>query len=205
MATKDPRIDAYIDRSADFAKPILDHLRALVHKACPDVVETIKWSFPNFDYKGSILCSMASFKQHCAFGFWLGAVMKDSEGIFIKGEDKSAMGQLGQIKSLKDLPSEKVLIAYLKEAASLIDQGVKLPKKEKATNASAIEVPGYFSAYLKKNKAALEQFNKFPPSHRKEYIQWITEAKTEATREKRMATAIEWIAEGKSRNWKYER
>jgi uncharacterized protein YdeI (YjbR/CyaY-like superfamily) len=205
MATKDPRIDAYIDRSADFAKPILDHLRALLHKACPDVVETIKWSFPNFDYKGSILCSMASFKQHCAFGFWLGAVMKDSEGIFIKGEDKSAMGQLGQIKSLKDLPSEKVLIAYLKEAASLIDQGVKLPKKEKATNASAIEVPGYFSAYLKKNKAALEQFNKFPPSHRKEYIQWITEAKTEATREKRMATAIEWIAEGKSRNWKYER
>jgi uncharacterized protein YdeI (YjbR/CyaY-like superfamily) len=205
MATKDPRIDAYIDKSADFAKPILDHLRALVHKACPDAVETIKWSFPNFDYKGSILCSMASFKQHCAFGFWLGAVMKDAEGVFIKGEDKSAMGQLGQIKSLKDLPSDKVLIAYLKEAASLIDQGVKLPKKEKATNASAIEVPGYFSAYLKKNKPAFEQFNKFPPSHRKEYIQWITEAKTEATREKRMATAIEWIAEGKSRNWKYER
>ncbi len=204
MPTKDPRIDAYISDAAEFAKPILNHLRALVHKNCTEVQETIKWSFPNFDYNGSILCSMASFKQHCSFGFWLAAVMKDPYKLFITGEDKGAMGHLGPIKSLKDLPSDSILGVYIKEAMALTDKGAKLPKKEK-TISKEVEVPDYFIKELKRNKAAYTAFENFSPSHRKEYVQWITEAKTDETRNKRMATAVEWLREGKSRNWKYER
>jgi hypothetical protein len=161
-----PRIDEYIAKSADFAQPVLTHLRKLVHKACPDVVETWKWSFPNFDYKGSILCSMAAFKQHCSFGFWLGSLMEDPEGIIEKGSDKSAMGSLGKLQSIKDLPPDKVLIAYIKQAMDLIDKGVKLQKKENPTAGKPVEVPDYFTSALKKNKAAHAVFEKFPPSHK---------------------------------------
>ena len=202
MPEKDIRIDNYISKSAAFAQPILKHLRQLVHKACPGVEETMKWSFPHFDYKGS-MCSMASFKNHCAFGFWKGAIMKDSDGV-LHEQGNSGMGSLGKITSLKDLPNDKTLIAYIKEAIQLNEDGVKLPPRKK-TEQKDLLVPSSLATALKKNKKAQTVFEAFSPSHKKEYIEWITEAKTEETRNKRMATALEWLAEGKSRNWKYER
>lgn len=203
--THDPRIDAYIEKSADFAKPILNHLRALVHKACPDVQETMKWSFPHFEYKG-ILCSMASFKQHCTFGFWKGAIMKDA-GKLLDAVGETAMGHFGRITSLKDLPPDKTILAYIREAMELNELGVPLPstRKDGKKTSKEVIVPDEILKALKKNKAALKTFETFPPSHKREYIEWITEAKTEPTREKRIAQMLEWLAEGKSRNWKYER
>lgn len=199
MGKRDARIDEYISKSADFAKPVLIHLRELVHKTCPDVEETMKWSFPHFDYKG-MLCHMASFKQHCAFGFWKAELMKDKT-LMQNAKSESAMGHLGKITSLKDLPSDKKLISYIKEAVKLNDDGVKLPPRKKSETETT--VPDYFIKALKKNKKAFNTFDNFSPSHKKEYIEWITEAKTEETRNRRIITAIEWMTEGKSRNWKY--
>lgn len=199
MGKRDARIDEYISKSADFAKPVLIHLRELVHKTCPDVEETMKWSFPHFDYKG-MLCHMASFKQHCAFGFWKAELMKD-KALMQNAKSESAMGHLGKITSLKDLPSDKKLISYIKEAVKLNDDGVKLPPRKKSETETT--VPDYFIKALKKNKTAFKTFENFSPSHKKGYIEWITEAKTEETRNRRIATAIEWMTEGKSRNWKY--
>ncbi|MEW6653263.1 MAG: YdeI/OmpD-associated family protein [Bacteroidota bacterium] len=203
MGKKDPRVDVYIAKSQEFAKPILEHFRALVHKACPDVEETIKWGFAFFDYKGPY-CSMASFKQHCAIGFWKAALMKDAK-LIANAQTETAMGHLGRITSLKDLPKDKVLISYLKEAAKLNSDGVKLSPKPKSKEPKELVVPDYFTKALKKNKKSLETFNNFSYSKRKDYVEWITGAKTEETRSKRMATAIEWLADGKSRNWKYEK
>ena len=197
----DPRIDQYIKKAQPFARPILEHIRALVHRACPDVQETMKWSFPHFDYKG-ILCSMAGFKQHCTFGFWKASLLKDPDQILTK-VGKTAMGHFERITSVEDLPSDKILIAYIKEAAKLNEQGVKLPPKEKAPVGKIIEVPAELTTALKRNKKALKTFDEFSPSHRKEYIEWITEAKSDATKEKRIETAIEWLSEGKQRHWKY--
>lgn len=201
MGKKDPLVDAYIARSQAFAKPILEHFRELVHKACPEVEETIKWGFASFDYKGPY-CSMASFKQHCAFGFWKAALMKDSK-LMINAKSETAMGHLGRISSLKDLPNDRVLISYLKEAAKLNDDGVKLLLKLKANEKKKLVVPDYFTKQLKTDKKAAETFSSFSYSHKKEYIEWITEAKTDETRNKRITTALEWLAEGKPRNWKY--
>ncbi|KAF0143131.1 MAG: hypothetical protein FD122_89 [Stygiobacter sp.] len=201
MGKKDPRVDAYIAKSQEFAKPILEHFRELVHKACPDVEETIKWGFASFDYKGPY-CSMASFKQHCAIGFWKATLMKDTK-LIANAKSESAMGHLGRITSLKDLPKDKELIAYLKEAAKLNADGVKLPAKPKSKKPKELVIPDYFTKALKKNKKSLETFNNFSYSNKREYVEWITEAKTEETRNKRIATAIEWLAEGKVRNWKY--
>lgn len=201
MGKKDKRVDEYIARSASFAQPILNHIRMLIHKACPEVEETIKWSFPNFDYKG-VFCSMAAFKAHCSFGFWKASLMSDATKM--KDNQKNAMGHMGKITSLKDLPPDKILIAYIKEAAKLNDEGIKLPPRKKITDKQELVIPADFSAALLKNKKASGTFEDFSPSHKKEYIQWITEAKTEDTRNRRMASAIEWIAEGKGRNWKYE-
>ena len=201
MGNKDSRVDAYIHKSAPFAQPILKHLREIVHKACPDVEESIKWSFPNFNYKG-IFCSMAAFKEHCSFGFWKASLMKDAEKM--KDNQENAMGHAGKIKSLKDLPSDKILMSWVKEAAKLNDDGIKLPPRKKTVKL-AIVVPQYFTEALKKNKNAFEIFSSSSPSHKREYLEWITEAKTEATRNRRTQTAIEWISEGKGRNWKYER
>ncbi len=201
MGNKDKRVDLYIANAKPFAQPILNHLRELVHQACPEVEESIKWSFPNFDYKG-IFCSIAAFKEHCSFGFWKAAIMKDADKL--KDNQQSAMGHAGKIKSLKDLPSDKILIGWIKEAAKLNEDGIKLPPRKK-TEQNDLIIPDYFIKLLGKNNKALQSFEKFPPSHKKEYVQWITEAKTEETRKRRMDTAIEWIAEGKGRNWKYEK
>lgn len=201
MPTKDPRIDLYISKSAEFAKPILMHLRELTHIACPEVQETIKWSFASFDYKGP-MCSMASFKQHCAFGFWKASLMKDKT-LTKNAESESAMGHYGKITSLKDLPSDKKIIAHIKEAMMLNEKGIKLPPRKVTTAKKEIVVPDYFLKQLKKNKKAYTTFESFSSSHKREYIEWITEAKTDETKNRRMETAIEWMAVGKSRNWKY--
>ncbi|HTG14243.1 MAG TPA: YdeI/OmpD-associated family protein [Blastocatellia bacterium] len=205
MGKKDPRVDAYIAKSADFAKPILTHLRKLIHATCPTATETIKWGFPHFEYKGPadraarVLCSMASFKQHCAFGFWY-AERGPMSGNSQAGE---AMGQYGRITSLADLPKEKELVKQIKEAIKLHDAGVKPRAVARTTEKKELEVPDYFTAALKKNKKALATFEQFNYTNKKDYLDWITEAKTDETRKKRLETAIEWMSEGKSRNWKY--
>lgn len=201
MSKKDPRVDAYIAKSQPFAKPILEHLRNLVHKACPEVEETINRSFPHFDYKG-MMCSMAAFKQHCAFSFWKASLMKDKK-LMVNAKAETAMGHLGRITSLKNLPVDKVLLSYIKEAKKLNDDDVKLLAKNASKEKKEIIVPDYFLKALKKNKKALITFEKFSPSHKRDYIEWITEAKTEETRTKRIKTILEWLTEGKPRNWKY--
>ena len=205
MGKKDPRIDAYIDKAQDFAKPILSHLRELVHAACPDVEETWKWSFPHFMYQGAILCSMASFKQHAVFGFWKASLMQDTDAV-LTIKDRESMGHLGKLETIKDLPKDAVLKKHIKTAMKLNEEGVKLPARSQVKHVEKKEltIPDYFTKELKKNKAAKEHFSKFSYSGKKEYIEWLEEAKTDATREKRMEQALEWIAEGKSRHWKYK-
>ncbi|QYO67941.1 YdeI/OmpD-associated family protein [Leptolyngbya sp. 7M] len=198
MPKIDPRVDEYIEESEDFARPILEHLRSLVHQACPDVSETLKWSMPAFEYKG-ILCGMASFKAHCAFMFWKQSLIESDA--FPK--EKTAMGSFGKINSLKDLPSDKVIISLIHKAMELNEKGIKVERKAKPK--AEIVVPDILAGELKKNKKAAATFEKFPPSCKREYIEWITDAKTDATREKRLATTIEWLMEGKRRNWKYEK
>ncbi len=202
MSQTDPRIDAYISKSADFAQPILNHLRQLVHRASPQIKETMKWSMPFFEYKGT-LCNMAAFKEHCSFGFWKGAMLADPDKILNVKEDNS-MGQLGRITSLDDLPADELLIQYIHEAILLNEQGVKVPKAKPVAKTELL-VPEYFMEFLKEYPQAQENFEKGSYSHKKEYVDWIVEAKTEATRQKRMQTAVEWLTEGKSRNWKYQR
>ena len=200
MGNFDKKVDAYIAKAAPFAKEILEHLRELVHKACPEVQETIKWGFPHFEYKG-ILCSMAGFKAHCSFGFWKGSIMQDPKKIMtIVG--KTSMGSFDKITSLNDLPADKVLIDYIKQAKRLNDDDVKLPDKEKKAQ-KPIEVPEYFVKALKKNKRAFAVFHGFNNTNKKDYVEWVNDAKTDETRARRIETSIEWIAEGKSRNWKY--
>lgn len=201
MPAIDRRVDEYISKSAEFAKPILIHLRQLVHKTCPDVREMIKWGFPHFDYKGP-MCHMASFKKHCAFGFWKAALMKD-KSLMENAKSETSMGHLGRITSLKDLPSDKNLIAFIKEAMRLNDAGVKVTSVKKPSVKKEIKIPEDFIASLKKNKKALVTFEKFSPSHKREYVEWVVEAKREETRKKRIEQAIKWMSEGKPRNWKY--
>jgi uncharacterized protein YdeI (YjbR/CyaY-like superfamily) len=196
MPTLDPRFDAYIARSKDFARPILVHLREVVHAACPEVEETMKWSMPHFMHQG-MLCGMAAFKEHCTFGFWKGALVVEDAA------QDSGMGQFGRITSIKDLPNKKVLTAYIKKAMKLNEEGVKAPPR-KTKIKPPLKVPDDLAAALKKNKAAAKAFAGFSPSHQREYVDWITEAKRDETRQKRLATTLEWLAEGKTRHWKYE-
>lgn len=195
---KDKRIDAYIARSAPFAQPILQHLRQLVHQACPETEEALKWSSPFFLYRGRILCFMAAFKAHLAFGFW-GPAMKRI--ITRDGHAKDGRGLMGRITSRKDLPSDKVLTHYIRNAIKLHDSGA--PARVKSKPKPALPVPADLAAVLKKNKEAAAAWADFSPSCRREYIEWITEAKRPETRASRLATTIAWTAQGKHRNWKY--
>lgn len=197
MGTHDPRIDAYIAKSADFARPILEHLRKVVHAACPEVEETIKWGMPHFMHGGKILASMAAFKAHCAFGFW------QRDAVAGTGRNDEAMGQFGRIESMKDLPGRTELSRLVKKAAALIDSGERPVRVPKAAPKPPPEAPEDLLAALKRNAAARKTFEGFAPSHRREYIEWIVEAKREETRARRLAQTIEWLQEGKSRNWKY--
>jgi len=190
MATKDPRIDAYIGKARPFAQPILKRIRKAVHTGCPEVVETIKWSMPAFEYKGPLV-GMAAFKAHCALAFWKASLMKTLPTEV--GTD--AMGEFGRLESLDDTPSEERLIRMVKEAAALNDAGVKVERKKSAPKPPP-KAPAYMLAALKKNTKAIATWTAFPPSHQREYVQWITEAKTDETRSRRLETAVAWIADG---------
>jgi uncharacterized protein YdeI (YjbR/CyaY-like superfamily) len=201
MEKKNPEVDAYIEKSAPFAKPILNHLRRLVHAANPAITETIKWGFPNFEYKG-LVCHMASFKQHCSFGFWKASLLTDSQEVLAQ-LGKTAMGHLGQIKSVADLPPDQILIDYIREAIRLNEENRKVAAKAPAGERKDLQVPDFFLEALNQHSAALNTFQNFSRYQQKDYVEWLLDAKTEATRNKRLATAIEWLAEGKIRNWKY--
>jgi uncharacterized protein YdeI (YjbR/CyaY-like superfamily) len=196
------QVDQYIINSAEFAIPILDHLRNLVHKADARIEEKIKWGMPFFDFKGTV-CHMASFKNHCAFGFWKGSLMKDEYGIF--KERSEAMGLLGKITSFKDLPPDEILIAYIQQAILLNENNIKLPPKPKSTEKKELVVPEYLMEALHEDPEALAVFQNFSTSNKKDYVLWLEEAKTEATRQKRLVTTLVWLAEGKTRMWKYKK
>jgi uncharacterized protein YdeI (YjbR/CyaY-like superfamily) len=207
IETTNPKVDTYLAKVQPFAQPILEHLRGLVHKACPGVEETIKWSRPFFEYRGAILCNMSAFKEHCSFGFWgeeIGAVLREAQAL-----RPGAMGSLGRITSLKDLPSDKLMLGWIRQAAAFVDSGQhtspiaarhKVVKSPKA----APEMPAEWVSALQRNKKAAAAFAAFSPSCKREYIDWIADAKRVETRDKRIATALQWIAEGKQRNWKYQ-
>lgn len=197
MGSRDPRIDAYIAKSAEFARPILKSLRETVHEACPQVEETIKWGSPSFVYAGGILCGMAAFKQHASFGFWKHAL--------VMGEvERDGMGSYGKMAGADDLPPKKRLLADLKKAMKLNEQGVKTAGVRKATAPKPPpKAPADLAAALKKNAKARATFEAFPPGQKREYIEWLEEAKREETRTRRLVQAVEWMAEGKIRNWKY--
>lgn len=200
MGTRDKRIDAYIAKAQPFARPILTHIRQTIHDACPDVTETIKWGMPAFDYKGP-MCGMAAFKQHATFGFWKSSLVFDKGDKYVR--DPNGMAAFGKMTALSDLPPARVLAAYVKKAAALNDDGVKVERKR--TPRKPLPVPPAFAAALAKHKKARAVFDALPPSHQREYNEWIGDAKTDATRDRRIAQALEWLAEGKSRNWKYQR
>lgn len=201
MSTFNPGVDAYLEQSAAFAKPILAYLRKLIHDTCPGVTESIKWGIPHFDYKGDILCVLAAYKQHCTFSLFKAALMKD-ERIVESVKAGKKMGYMDKLRSLTDLPAKKVLVAHIREAMALNEQGVR-KVKPRADKAPAIVLPDYFAEVLLANPKAKEVFEAKPASFRKEYIVWITGAKTEATRQQRMAQSLTWIAEGKGRFWQY--
>lgn len=194
MANIDKRIDDYITGSESFAQPVLTKLRRLVHIACPHVTETIKWGMPYFEYKG-LLCHMAGFKHHCAFGFWKAELMHDA-AMLIENNGK-AMGHAGKITSLKDLPDDRVIIERIKEAAKLNEEGIKLPVQSR--NNIEIIIPEILFNALHKKRSAYEIFNKLPPSHRKEYVNWINEAKTMETKMKRCGRVVEMVLSGKQK------
>ncbi len=204
--TLNPKVDAYLARAQPFAQPIMEHLRELVHKACPEIEETIKWSRPFFEYRGAILCNMSAFKEHCSFGFWgeeIGAVLREA-GVAKEG----GMGTLGRITSVADLPSDKKMLGWIRQAAAFVDSGEytsPIAARHKVVKPKAsLETPAEFAAAIKRNEKAAAVFAAFSPSCKREYVEWIAGAKRSETRDKRIATAVEWIAEGKQRNWKYQ-
>ena len=199
MVTRDKRVDTYIEKAPEYARPILAHLRAVIHSACPDVVETVKWGKPSFDYKG-MLCGMAYFKQHCAFGFWKHDLVVEG----VKGKELEAMGSFGRLTSVADLPPKATLARYIKKAMKLNDEGVKVVRA-KTVPKKAVPVHPAFKLALERNPKARRTLEAFSPSHRREYVEWIAGAKREETRERRIATAIEWLNEGKPHNWEYEK
>jgi uncharacterized protein YdeI (YjbR/CyaY-like superfamily) len=203
MEKYDNRIDTYIEKSADFAQPILKYIRAVVHEAVPGIAETMKWSMPFFDYKG-VVCNMAAFKQHCSFGFWKASLLHDPDKVLSLADQ--AAGSFGRLTSIADLPPKEVLIEFILQAVALNEDNKPRPASQKKSPAQrdALEIPDYFVKFLEAHPQAWLNLNQFSYSQKKEYIEWITEAKTEATRLKRMETAAEWLAEGKSRHWKYK-
>jgi len=205
--TLNPKVDAYLAKVKPFAQPIMAHLRELVHKACPEIEETIKWSRPFFEYRGAILCNMSAFKEHCSFGFWgeeIGAVLREAG---VLGEE--GMGSLGRITSVAGLPSDKRLLGWIRQAVAFVDNGqytspIAARRKVVKPQKAALETPPEFAAALRRNKKAAAAFAAFSPSCKREYADWVADAKRPETRDKRIATAVEWIAEGKQRNWKYQ-
>ena len=197
MGALNPAVTAYIAKSAPFAKPIFERLRRLFHEACPEIEEKVKWSCPSFEYKGMV-GGFAGFKAHAAFGFWRQDVLPDPEGLF---KTRGAFGS--KLTDVSQLPADGILKQYIRRAVELNEKGA--PARFKSKPKPPLKVPSYFMAAVRKNKKALAAFNGFPPSHKREYVDWVVDAKQEVTRNKRLQTAIEWMAQGKARNWKYEK
>ena len=197
MKHTDPRVDEYIKNAKPFAQPILRHIRKLMHKGCPDLTETIKWGMPAFDYHGP-MASMAAFKEHAVFGF-----MKEDliPGMKQYIKEKEAMGSWGRITSLDGIPPDDEIIEFVKVAAKLNEDGVKSPKR--APKPVVVNMAPDFMKAIRENKKALETYENFSPSNKRDYADWINDAKTEKTRSERMKTAIQWMAEGRPRMWKY--
>ena len=195
--SRDPRIDAYIAKAAPFARPILEHVRARVHAVVPDVVETLKWSAPGFTLDGKILLMMAAFKQHAALNFWRGQEIRGGDA------SRDAMGQFGKLTSVDDLPSDRELDVLIREAATLA-KTAPAPRKTKHAPKPAPQMHPDFARALAGNAKAKAVLDGFSPSAQRDYLEWISEAKHDATRAKRIATAVEWLAEGKKRHWKYQ-
>jgi len=199
MGARDPRVDAYIQESGDFARPILAHIRTVVHEACPEAEETLKWGFPHFTYKG-ILCSMAAFKEHCTLNFWKGEAVVGS-----KAASGEAMGQFGRLTSVKDLPPKRALAGFVKKARALNEEGTPGPISRRTRSRGEAKLPQDLRSALEKDHKARATFEGFTPGQRREYVDWITEARRPETRARRLATTLEWLAQGKKRNWKYEK
>jgi uncharacterized protein YdeI (YjbR/CyaY-like superfamily) len=197
---KNPAVDAYIEKASDFARPILEKLRSAFHKGSPQLEETIKWGVPHFEYKG-IVGGMAAFKKHVAFGFWKSKLMDDPEGLFDRGPRASMCS--ARVEDVNNIPSQKILVDYVRRAVQLNEEGTQLPTQPKRKGPIRVVVPPDLKAALAKSKRAAKAFDALAPSYRRDYVEWLTEAKTEKTRAKRLATAMEWISEGKPRNWKY--
>ena len=200
----DPRVDDYLGKAPEFSRPILGHLRALIRAGCPDAEETIKWGRPTFVYRGKMLCVMAAFKAHCSLGFWQSGVAaliaRDGHG-----RAGNSSGQFGRITSVGDLPDDATLRRYVAEAVRILDGGEPAkPRGASVTRRAEIPMPDDFAAMLKGHPAAAAALAAFSPSHRREYLEWIVGAKREETRARRMATAIEWLTQGKTKEWKYQ-
>ncbi|MGW6781024.1 YdeI/OmpD-associated family protein [Brucella pseudogrignonensis] len=192
----DPRIDDYIFDAADFVQPVLRWLRHCIHSACPEVEESIKWRMPFFSYKGRPLAGMAAFKNHATFGFW-------QRYELATGKEGSAMGQFGKLKSVSDLPTAPELRTMVREAMTLIDSGIKEPRPRRLANVE-VPVPEELQRALANDQIAALQFNAFPPGARRDYCDWISDAKRPETRSRRITQALIWLKDGKKRNWKYE-
>lgn len=199
---KSVQVDQYILKSPDFAQIILDHIRFLVHSACPDIQEQIKWGFPNFIYKGKILCHMAAYKQHCSFGFWNSEHLEDQHQILQK-IGKTSMGQIGRIESIEQFPDGDIVFDLLKSAMHQIDSGIVPKKSSKASK--PVDLPEILISALNQAPEAKAHFERFTASQKREYIDWIKDAKADATKERRLQTIIEWVSEGKTRQWKYQK
>jgi hypothetical protein len=195
MPTKTPEVDAYIAKSAPFARPIFEKLRRLFHQACPEIEEKLKWGCPSFEYKGMV-GGFAGFKQHAAFGFWRQDVLPDPLGLF---KTRGAFGS--KLTDISQLPADDVLLRYIHAAVELNETGA--PARFKSKPKPPLKTPPWFLAALRKNKKALATFENFPPSHKREYVEWVAEARQDETRRKRLETALEWMSQGKPRNWKY--
>lgn len=196
-----PAVDAYAQKIGDFAKPVLAHLRGLIHATCPGVEEFIKWGNPHFDYKGDVMCIFAAYKQHCSFTFYKDALMGDAR-LKANAGVPAAKRFLGKLAGVADLPTDRELKSWIKEAMALNEKGLKLPARETKTP-KEVDVPAAFAEKLQANPKIAKIFEGKSPSFQKEYNVWIGEAKTQATRDKRIDEAIAWIAEGKGRFWKY--
>ena len=201
MAARSKQVDVYISKAPEFARPILERIREAFHAGCPELQERIKWGAPSFEHAG-MLGGMAAFKRHVAFGFWKARLMDDPAGLFARGPRASAMGV--RVESPQDLPPKRVLVAYVKAARRLNEAGVKEPRLTKPRGSIRVVVPADLKAALARNARARSTFEGFPPSARRDYVEWLTEARQPQTRTRRVATAVKWLAEGKRRNWKYE-
>ncbi|MES2006117.1 MAG: YdeI/OmpD-associated family protein [Bacteroidota bacterium] len=200
MAQLNKKVTEYISNSAEFAQGIMEHLRQIIHETCPDAEEDIKWGTPHYSYKGDHLCMMGGFKNHCSFSLYKAEFIKDKE-IMLSVKAGKKFGYMDKLKSIADLPSKKILVSLLKEAMTINEKGIK-KEKPVSDKPKLVETPDYLIQRLSTDPKAKEIFNTKSNSFRKEYIVWISDAKTDETRQKRLAEAMEWIAEGKSRFWK---